>query len=132
MRYSSRIPAAVTMARHFAAAVLISPANGSGPRSPSREFLPVGRMPLRGGERGLQAPAGNAICGRRMQSSARPIWRDKQPAKALEAFSAGRDHVARQVTQFPDSPAWKRDLARFDLQISALKNGAMGPSATTR
>jgi hypothetical protein len=46
----------------------------------------------------------------------------EQSAKAREALSAGRDIIARLVTQFSDQALWKRDLAWFDQQIAALKN----------
>jgi len=48
--------------------------------------------------------------------------RAEQPTKARDALSAGRDIVARLVTQFPDRSQWKQDLAWFDQQIAALKN----------
>jgi tetratricopeptide (TPR) repeat protein len=47
----------------------------------------------------------------------------EQSVKAREALSAGRDIIARLVTQLPDiPPQWKQDLAWFDQQITALKN----------
>jgi hypothetical protein len=46
----------------------------------------------------------------------------EQSMKPRKAFSAGRDIVARLVTQFPDWSQWKRDLSWFDQQIAALKN----------
>jgi hypothetical protein len=42
--------------------------------------------------------------------------------KAREALSAGRDIIARLVTEFPDWSQWKRDLSWFDEQIATLKN----------
>jgi tetratricopeptide (TPR) repeat protein len=45
----------------------------------------------------------------------------KQSLKARDALSAGRDVIARLVTQFPGHTQWEQDLLWFDRQIAVLK-----------
>ena len=77
-------------------------------------------------DRLAKSDPGNAIWQRDLSLSyaklATVYLKAEQSAKAREALSAGRDIVARLVTQFSDQAVWKRDLAWFDQQIAALKD----------
>jgi len=76
-------------------------------------------------ERLAQSDPGNAGWQRDLSISysnlASIYLKAAQPTRAREALSVGRDIIARLVTQFPDWPEWKRDLAWFDQQIATLK-----------
>ena len=43
-----------------------------------------------------------------------------RPAEARAALDAGRAILVKLVTDHPDFPQWKQDLAWFDAQIAAL------------
>ena len=45
----------------------------------------------------------------------------KQPTKAREALTLGRDILVVLLVQFPARSEWKQDLAWFNAQIATLK-----------